>query len=93
MMPVLVGVRCGSSGPISFCEAAELPLAPGERVVVSESSGERLGTVVVSPDQLVSTEVPLQPAGRVRRASAADIQRLEPSQETAGARLLRSLGL
>lgn len=62
----LVGVRLTRSGPVVFYDAAGLDLALHDRVLVATEAGEALGTVVISPGQLIHSDL-RAPAGQVIR--------------------------
>ena len=53
-MSDIAGVRFTEAGPVSYCSAGELALGIGDYVVVSTERGERLGWVVIAPDQVIS---------------------------------------
>ncbi len=57
-MAELAGVRFTEAGPISYCSAGDLALGVGDYVVVSGERGERLGWVVIAPDQVLSGTPP-----------------------------------
>ena len=53
-MSDIAGIRFTEAGPVSYCSAGELALGIGDYVVVSTERGERLGWVVIAPDQVIS---------------------------------------
>ena len=53
-MAQLAGVRFTEAGPVSYCSASDLSLGIGDYVIVSGERGERLGWVVIAPDQVIS---------------------------------------
>lgn len=73
-MDGIVGVRFEEAGPIAFCGPGELDLGIGDYVVVRTPLGERLGWVVLTPDQVVN-DPPEGPVRIVERlASEADVE-------------------
>ncbi|MEZ4502464.1 MAG: regulatory iron-sulfur-containing complex subunit RicT [Dehalococcoidia bacterium] len=52
----LVGIRFIEAGPVSYCRPGELLLGVGDYVVVRTDRGERLGWVVIAPDQVLASE-------------------------------------
>ncbi|MEX2099884.1 MAG: regulatory iron-sulfur-containing complex subunit RicT [Acidimicrobiia bacterium] len=73
-MENVAGIRFVEAGPISYCAPGDLEIGIGDYVVVRTDRGERLGWVVVTPDQVVSAtlEGPLRVIERL--ASADDIE-------------------
>ncbi len=73
-MDGIVGVRFEEAGPIAFCGPGDLDLGIGDYVVVRTPHGERLGWVVVTPDQVVNDppEGPVRVVDRI--ASEADVE-------------------
>ena len=65
-MPNVVGIRFESSGRVSYFDPADLELSVGERVVVDTEEGQREGEVVISPAQVLFSELrgPLIPVLR-----------------------------
>ena len=61
-MDGIVGVRFETAGPIAFCGPGDLDLGIGDYVVVRTTQGERLGWIVLTPDQVVNDP----PEGPVR---------------------------
>ena len=68
-----VGVRFTEAGPISYSRAGELALGVGDYVVVRTDRGDRLGWVVVAPDQVLASEHrgPMRVVDRI--ATEADV--------------------
>jgi cell fate regulator YaaT (PSP1 superfamily) len=84
----LVGVRLASAGRIYWCDAHDLALVRGDRVIVEGEKGPRLATVAADA-RLQPTRDRDQKLRRVtRRATAADL-RVETDAIAAGADLLR----
>lgn len=81
--PPVAGVRFVESGPITYCSPGELDLGVGDYVVVRTDRGERLGWVVIAPDQLLAgrPEGPLRVIDRL--ASEGDVHAWEHNKERA----------
>lgn len=58
----------GRGGSVLWA-AADLPLAPGQVVVIALSEGEALATVVVAPAQLLEQEGAIAPSAKVLRSA------------------------
>ena len=72
-MSDIAGIRFTEAGPVSYCSAGELALGIGDYVVVSTERGERLGWVVIAPDQVISGS-PKGPLKVIERlATEADV--------------------
>jgi cell fate regulator YaaT (PSP1 superfamily) len=88
VMEQVVGVRFIEAGPVTYCSPGELDLGIGDYVVVRTDRGERLGWVVITPDQVVSAtlEGPLRVVDRI--ATEEDVvawrARKRQAQEDAG---------
>lgn len=82
-MSEIVGVRLQSAGKVYYFEAADIPLEIDDDVVVETSRGHELGKVVISPKQVIHSEItePLKPV--IRKALAEDIERANRQQERA----------
>lgn len=72
-MEGVAGIRFTEAGPLSYCSPGDLLLGIGDYVVVRTQRGERLGWVVVTPDQVIAAELegPLRVIDRL--ASAEDV--------------------
>lgn len=81
--PPVAGVRFIESGPITYCSPGDLDLGVGDYVVVRTDRGERLGWVVLAPDQLLAgrPDGPLRVIDRL--ASEADVRAWEQSKDRA----------
>ena len=79
----IVGIRFGEAGPIAYCSPGALDLGAGDYVVVRTDRGERLGWVVLAPDQVLGAN----PAGPMRvvdrLASEADVEAYRTQQQRA----------
>lgn len=66
----MVGVRFRPSERVAYCDAGDLALEVGDRVVVSTDDGEMEGRIVISADQVLFSDLrgPLLPV--LRRAPA-----------------------
>ena len=78
-------------GTLVYVDAGSLTLSAGEWVVFADEQGERVGRVVIAPQQVVESAVvgPLPPV--LRRARPEE--RPATHAATAGSKLLRSLDL
>jgi cell fate regulator YaaT (PSP1 superfamily) len=76
-MAEVVGVRFREAGKIYYFDGSGHQLPVGTYVVVETSHGEEVGRVVVSPDQILSSEIkePLKPVIRV--AEREDMEKTE----------------
>ena len=76
-MAEVVGVRFREAGKIYYFDGGEHSLPVGAYVVVETSHGEEVGRVVVSPDQVISSEIrePLKPVIRV--AEPEDLEKTD----------------
>ena len=87
-MDGVLGVRFIEAGPIAYCSPGDLDLGVGDYVVVRTDRGERLGWVVIAPDQVVSATIegPLRVVARL--ATEADVdawrERKRQAQEDIG---------
>ena len=70
----IIGVRFTEAGAVSYCRAADLDLGVGDYVVVQTDRGERLGWIVIAPEQVLASEHrgPLRVVARV--ATEADVE-------------------
>jgi cell fate regulator YaaT (PSP1 superfamily) len=76
-MAEVVGVRFREAGKIYYFDGSGHTLPVGTYVVVETSHGQEVGRVVVSPDQVIATEIkePLKPVIRV--AEREDLEKVE----------------
>jgi cell fate regulator YaaT (PSP1 superfamily) len=76
-MTEVVGVRFREAGKIYYFDGSGHQLPVGTYVVVETSHGEEVGRVVVSPDQVLASEIkePLKPVIRV--AEREDLEKTE----------------
>ena len=72
-MAEVVGVRLQRSGRVHYCDPGTVPLEINDSVVVETEEGLRVGWVVVTPQQMIYSELPgpLRPV--LRKASAEDM--------------------
>lgn len=83
-MDDIVGVRFIEAGAVSYCSPGGLALGIGDYVIVRGDRGERLGWVVIAPDQVLAGHTPSGPVRVVDRiASFEDIEAWERSKERA----------
>jgi len=80
-MSEIVGVRFHQAGKVYYFDAADNEVEVGDYVVVETSRGQELGKVVISPKQVLFSDVtePLKPV--VRKAQAEDVERAQQQQE------------
>src|SRR5438105_2828217 len=92
-MEDIVGIRFVEAGPVSYCSPGDLRLGLGDYVVVQTDRGERLGWVVITPDQVLAAE-PVGPLRVIDRlASEADVRDWQASRERAKEDLHRAQDL
>lgn len=79
----MVGVRFVEAGAISYCRAGDLSLGVGDYVVVRMDRGERLGWVVIAPDQVLASEHtgPMRVVDRI--ATEKDVEAWEENRRRA----------
>jgi cell fate regulator YaaT (PSP1 superfamily) len=79
----VAGVRFIEAGPITYCSPGELSLGVGDYVIVRTDRGERLGWVILAPDQIIAgrPDGPLRVVDRL--ATEADVQAWEQNKERA----------
>ncbi len=82
-MPEIAGVRFHQAGKVYYFDAAGIPLEVNNDVVVETSRGQELAKVVISPKQVIFSEItePLKPI--IRKAQAEDIEKAQQQQEKA----------
>jgi cell fate regulator YaaT (PSP1 superfamily) len=82
-MPEIAGVRFHPAGKVYYFDAADIPLEINDDVVVETSRGHELGKVVISPKQVIFSEItePLKPV--IRKAQAEDIEKAQQQQKRA----------
>jgi len=88
-MPDVIGVRFQQAGRVYFFDAADIPLELHDYVVVETSHGQEFGKVVITPEQVIFSEItePLKPV--VRKAQADDMARAQQQQEKAKSALAK----
>lgn len=76
-MADIVGVRFKRAGKVYYFDPAGIDLEANDHVVVETARGLELGQVVISPGQVLSSDVskPLKPV--VRKAETEDIERAQ----------------
>jgi cell fate regulator YaaT (PSP1 superfamily) len=74
-MTDVVGVRFKRAGKVYYFDPADIDLKVSDYVVVETARGQEMGQVVISPQQVLASELtePLKPV--VRKAEAEDIER------------------
>jgi len=80
-MAEIVGVRFKRAGKVYYFDPAGIELEANDRVVVETTRGPELGQVVISPKQVLASEVskPLKPV--VRKAEPEDISRAQELED------------
>ncbi|MQC19437.1 MAG: hypothetical protein DWG83_02545, partial [Chloroflexi bacterium] len=75
MKQELIGVRYVEAGPIHYCSPGSLLLGQGDYAIIRTDRGERLGWVVLTPDQTehVNVEGPVRVVDRL--ASLDEVER------------------
>lgn len=82
-MAGLAGVRFTEAGPVSYCSVGDIALGVGDYVVVSSERGDRLGWVVIPPDQVLSGD-PRGPLRAIERvATEHDVRAWRTARERA----------
>ena len=82
-MSEIVGVRFQQAGKVYYFDAAGIPMEINDYVIVETTHGHELGKVVISPGQVIFSEIgePLKLV--VRKAQAEDIKKVQQQQEKA----------
>lgn len=82
-MPEVVGVRFHQAGKIYYFNAADLNIELGDYVVVETSRGQEMGNVVITPNQVLFSDMtePLKPV--IRKARDEDMKQALKNQEKA----------
>ena len=80
-MPEIIGVRFHQAGKVYYFDASNVPVETNDYVVVETSRGQELGKVVISPKQVLFSDItePLKPI--VRKAQAEDIEQAQQQKE------------
>ena len=81
-MSGVLGVRFIEAGPVTYCGVGDYELGVGDYVVVRTDRGERLGWVVIAPDQVVAATVegPLRVVDRLATEADVDAWRARKRQ-------------
>jgi cell fate regulator YaaT (PSP1 superfamily) len=82
-MSETVGVRLQPAGKVYYFDAADIPLEIDDDVVVETSRGPEVGKVVLSPKQVIHSEITEPLKLVIRKALAEDIERANRQQERA----------
>lgn len=70
--PPLCGVRRTRGGPLVVADPGGYILTPGQLVVIEDSRGQHLATVVIGSDQLIENEPEQAPTTRVVRPATQE---------------------
>lgn len=75
----IVGIRYVEAGPLHYCSPGELRLGIGDYVVVKTDRGERLGWVVLTPEQVINAkpEGPIRVVDRLASAEEVEQHRMQ----------------
>ena len=76
-MAEIVGIRFKRAGKVYYFEPAGIDLEVNDHVVVKTSRGLELGRVVISPKQVLASEVTTPLKSILRKAKAEDIERAQ----------------
>ena len=89
-MDPIVGVRLMTAGDILYCSPGDLNLMIGDYVVLVTARGERVGRVVITPDQIMTNQVsgPLRVISRL--ATEADLTAQEAAKKKAADESIRA---
>jgi cell fate regulator YaaT (PSP1 superfamily) len=74
---VPVGIRFKEAGKVYYFDAGGMDLDVGNYVVVETSHGQEVGRVVISPDQVIVSEIKETLKPILRRAELEDLERAE----------------
>ncbi|MFA7248654.1 MAG: regulatory iron-sulfur-containing complex subunit RicT [Dehalococcoidia bacterium] len=85
----VAGIRFVEAGPISYCSTGALNVAAGDYVVVRTDRGERLGWVVLGPDQVLGANLDRPMRVIDRLASADDVDAYREQQRRAAEDIAR----
>ncbi|HIE17570.1 MAG TPA: stage 0 sporulation family protein [Dehalococcoidia bacterium] len=82
-MADIVGVRFQPAGKVYYFDAAGIPVQVNDYVVVKSIHGHELGRVVITPDQVLFSDItePLKPV--LRKAQPEDIEKAQHQRERA----------
>src|SRR3989304_8692939 len=91
-MADVVGVRFKEAGKIYYFKAGELELDVGSYVVVETSHGQEVGRVVISPEQVIASEIKESLKPNLRLATQEDLERAEELKKRAKEHLAAARG-
>ena len=80
-MSKVVGVRFQQAGKIYYFDAADINIELGDYVVVETSRGQELGSVVITPNQVLSSNISEPLKHVIRKAKDDDIKKSLKNQE------------
>jgi cell fate regulator YaaT (PSP1 superfamily) len=84
---VPVGIRFKEAGKVYYFDARGFDLTVGNYVVVETSHGQEIGRVVISPDQVIVSEIKESLKPIMRTATAEDLERSAELKKRAGEQL------
>ncbi|MEX2159041.1 MAG: stage 0 sporulation family protein [Dehalococcoidia bacterium] len=85
---VPVGVRFKEAGKVYYFDAGGFDLDVGSYVVVETSHGQEVGRVVISPDQVIASEIKESLKPILRIASTEDLETAQALKKKASERLV-----
>jgi cell fate regulator YaaT (PSP1 superfamily) len=89
-VPRVVSVRLRHPGQFYDFDSADMPLNPGDWVIVETARGQDIGRVVLPPHEVPSEAVQGELKPVVRLAVQSDLRRMEHSQEREAEALART---
>jgi cell fate regulator YaaT (PSP1 superfamily) len=89
-MEKIAGVRLSTAAELTYCSPGEIDLKIGDYVIISTNRGERVGRVVLTPDQVMagSTSGPIRVIERL--ATEDDISREHQAKDKAKEEISRA---
>jgi cell fate regulator YaaT (PSP1 superfamily) len=85
-----VGVRFKDAGKVYYFDARGIHLDVGNYVVVDTSHGQEVGRVVISPDQVIASEIKESLKPILRVASPEDVERAAELRKRAAEQLIQA---
>ena len=85
---VPVGVRFKEAGKVYYFDARGFDLEVGSYVVVETSHGQEIGRVVISPEQVLVSEIKESLKPIIRRAEPEDLEKAQALKKRASERLV-----
>jgi cell fate regulator YaaT (PSP1 superfamily) len=82
-MPEISGVRFHQAGKVYYFDSKDIPLEVNDDVVVETSRGHELGKVIISPKQVIFSEITEPLKSVIRKAQAEDMEKAQQQQKRA----------